>query len=177
MRLSRSLARAGFSLIEVNMAIFVLAGGALALLGLFPVGLRDSLAASQEMRVAAFADRFVGAAKIAAVEATDVNDLKSLIADYMDTSPGFQWNEDAGERPSTSSNGDLESHKDDSGVYYRAWAIEETDVSNFFDDKKIVTLGILVTGENADQNKRALLSAANYGLRVILDPAANGAAN
>ncbi len=177
-RLSR-LVRAGFSLIEVNMAIFVLAGGALALLGLFPLGLRDSLAAHNEMRVAAFADRFLGAVKIAAEEATDVDDLKAIVADIMDTQPSFVWEEDAGKQPDSDGNGgDLDSTEDESGVYYRAWAAADEawggeDGLEMMGDKVVVQVGILVTGENAKQNKRALLSASAYGMRVLLDKNAN----
>ena len=173
------LTRAGFSLIEVNMAIFVLAGGALALLGLFPLGLRDSLAAHNEMRVAAFADRFLGAVKIAAQEARDVDELKSFVTDIMDTQPGFQWEDDAGEQPDENGNGgDLDSTEDKSGVFYRAWAMADDtwggeDGFEQFDDKIVVIVGILVTGENAKQNKRALLTASAYGMRVILDKEAD----
>ena len=170
------LLRAGFSLIEVNMAIFVLAGGTLALLGLFPIGLRDSLASRQEMRVAAFADRFLGAVKIAAAEAEDLDDLKAIVKDIMDTSPGFEWSDDAGEQPDTDGNGgDLDATEDESGVFYRAWADWDSawngeNGSQYMGNQRMIEVGILVTGENAKQNKRALLTASSYGMRVTIDP-------
>jgi len=47
---------AAFSLIEVNMAVFVLAVGILALMSLFPAGLRESLQSRADLRQAMFAD-------------------------------------------------------------------------------------------------------------------------
>ena len=49
---------AGFSLIEVNVAILVIAGGMLSLFTLFPAGLRMSTAAMSDTRQAFFADQF-----------------------------------------------------------------------------------------------------------------------
>lgn len=48
----------GFSLIEVNIAILVVAGGLLSLFSLFPAGLRMSTAAMSDTRQALFADDF-----------------------------------------------------------------------------------------------------------------------
>ena len=48
----------GFSLIEVNIAILVIAGGLLSLFTLFPAGLRMSTAAMNDTRQALFADDF-----------------------------------------------------------------------------------------------------------------------
>lgn len=48
----------GFSLIEVNVAILVIAGGLLSLFTLFPAGLRMSTAALSDTRQALFADDF-----------------------------------------------------------------------------------------------------------------------
>ncbi len=50
--------KAGFSLIEVNVAILVIAGGMLSLFTLFPAGLRMSTAAMSDTRQAFFADQF-----------------------------------------------------------------------------------------------------------------------
>ena len=48
----------GFSLIEVNIAILVVAGGLLSMFSLFPAGLRMSTAAMSDTRQALFADDF-----------------------------------------------------------------------------------------------------------------------
>lgn len=50
--------REGFSLIEVNVAILVIAGGLLSLFTLFPAGLRLSSSAMSDTRQALFADDF-----------------------------------------------------------------------------------------------------------------------
>lgn len=165
-RLSR-IARAGFSLIEVNMAIFVLAGGALALLGLFPLGLRDSAEARNEMRVAAFADRFVGACRIAAEQAADKGEFEDLLAEAMDVSGGLKLNDSAGDADDDGSDYD----EDKSGVYYRAWMTEEGLGSGELSSEhlKRYRLGLLVTAENPKQNPRAMYYAAGYGLTVTLD--------
>jgi type II secretory pathway pseudopilin PulG len=47
--------RKGFSLIEVNMAILIAAGGLLALFTLFPVGLRQSEMSSEDLYQATYA--------------------------------------------------------------------------------------------------------------------------
>lgn len=156
--------RAGFSLIEVNMAIFVLAGGALALLGLFPLGLRESLAARNEMRVAAFAERFLGSARIAATlpGVTDIDELQNTLEG---TPFGFTVESDAGDVNS------FDSTKDDSGVWYYAWINESSNlfVNGGNDAKVVAEVGVRVTAENADQNKAAILSATTYVVHVLLD--------
>lgn len=50
--------RHGFSLIEVNIAILVIAGGMLSLFALFPAGMRLSAAALSDTRQVFFADDF-----------------------------------------------------------------------------------------------------------------------
>lgn len=162
-RLSRYL-RAGFSLIEVNMAIFVLAGGALALLALFPLGLRESTEANSEMRVAAFADRFIGAAKIAAEQAVDEDDFEDLLTEALDTSGSFSLRDDSDEE-----NDGNDYDEDESGVYFRAWRVgaEEEDKT---DGLIHLELGLVVTAENPKQNPRAMRYADGYGLKVVIDP-------
>lgn len=159
---SRS-SRRGFSLIEVNMAIFVLAGGALALLGLFPLGLRESLAARNEMRITAFAERFLGSARIAAT-LPGVTDIDS----FLDTLEGTPFNFTVDDDPGDTD--DITVTKDSTGVYYRAWIIEDeawtpTDTGN----KIVAEVGVRVTAENAKQNKRAIYSASMYTVRVVID--------
>jgi type II secretory pathway component PulJ len=47
---------AGFSLMEVNMAVFVMAVGILSLVALFPLGLRESIQGKQDLQQSMFAD-------------------------------------------------------------------------------------------------------------------------
>jgi len=51
----------GFSLIEVNIALLVVSIGLAALLGLFPVGMRESMLASSDTTQALFATRILNA--------------------------------------------------------------------------------------------------------------------
>ena len=48
--------RAGFSLMEVNMAIFVMAVGILSMVALYPLGLRESVQGQQDLTQSMFAD-------------------------------------------------------------------------------------------------------------------------
>lgn len=160
--------RAGFSLIEVNMAIFVLAGGALALLGLFPLGLRESLAARNEMRVAAFAERFINAARIAASDTENVQDVDDLRAALEGSPFNFTVMTDAGDADAENAK------KDESGVYYRAWVIEDPNWpseggTTKLGNKYVAQVGVQVTAENAEQNRRALRVAPMYVVRVMLE--------
>lgn len=47
---------AGFSLMEINMAVFVMAVGILSLVALFPLGLRESIQGKQDLQQSMFAD-------------------------------------------------------------------------------------------------------------------------
>ncbi|MBR4317481.1 MAG: hypothetical protein IKT85_01890 [Kiritimatiellae bacterium] len=166
-RISLKRLRDGFSLIEVNMAIFVLAGGALALLGLFPLGLRESLAARNEMRVAAFAERFINAARIAASDTEHVKDVGDLQNALQGAPFNFTVMSDAGDAETENA------EEDESGVFYRAWVIDDPDwgegsASNL-GSKRVAQVGVQVTAENAKQNKRALKTAPMYVVRVILE--------
>lgn len=161
--------RAGFSLIEVNMAIFVLAGGALALLGLFPLGLRESLAARNDMRVAAFAERYINSVRILAAdpEIQDIDDLR----DALEGSPFNLKRVLDSEDEVTSNLSQSVSHDDESGVYYRAWVLEDSNwKGNGADtgDKTMVEAGILVTAEDAERNPTAMKYAQFYAVRVLL---------
>ncbi len=169
------LLRAGFSLIEVNMAIFVLAGGALALLGLFPLGLRESLAARNEMRVAAFCERFLGAARTSA-EKPGVVDADTLL-DAIEGDFGFTIGE-AGDADDT-----FRVHEDpeNSGVCYRAWW-REPDPSNarsissitFGSHKvEVVQLCVQATGDASAKkgNVYALNTAPIYAVDVVVSSA------
>lgn len=69
--------RAGFTLIEVNMALLVVGLGLVALLGLFPVGLRESGLASADTTEAIFATRVLNAIQGNAGEITKWTDWES----------------------------------------------------------------------------------------------------
>ena len=169
-RLSRYL-RAGFSLIEVNMAIFVLAGGALALLALFPLGLNESTEANSEMRVAAFADRFIGAAKIAAEQAANEDEFEDLLGEALDISEGsFSLRDDSDEE-----NDSNDYDEDKSGVFFRAWKVNtgssgSSSGGNTPDSLIRMEIGLVVTAENPKQNPRAMRYADGYGVKVVIDP-------
>lgn len=156
----------GFSLVEVNMAIFILAGGVLGLLGLFPMGLRESQEARNEMRVATFAERFLGAAQ-AAAQHPDVTDVDSLASKLE--SLGFDC--ETGTSGQLSSTSNLSVEKDDSGVWYQAWVLEDTTWNNtsLADDLYVAEVGVRVTAENAEQSTYYLKTAPIYSIRVLLD--------
>ncbi len=156
--------RKGFSLIEVNMAIFVLAGGALALLALFPAGLRFSKEAHSEMRTTAMAQRFLGAVRIAAmdVDATSIEALAGILQSDFNITVSTAG---AG----TDSGSDI--REDESGVFYKAWLTE--DSPNDYADESCkrhhrVQAGIQVTAENWRQNRRAFVGRPVSVVEVLL---------
>ncbi len=165
--------RAGFSLIEVNMAIFVLAGGALALLGLFPLGLRESLAARNEMRVAAFCERFMGAARTVA-EKPGVTDADALL-DALEGDYRFRVGDPVEDDDK------VEAHEDPerSGVWYRAWWREPRvantgnieSVSNGNRKVEAVQVCVQATGEDCSKNTRPLKTAPVYVVDVFVTSA------
>lgn len=173
-RLLRAVRRkAGFSLIEVNMAIFVLAGGALALMALFPLGLRESLASRSEMRISAFAERLLGAAQMAAndpkvASVDDVHELVGKLADVLSGPPfNFELDDDPGDYDSIPNN---PPEDPTSGVYYHAWILEDTNARELnLEDKVVAQIGVQVTAENAKQNPYALRNAPVYVIRVAVD--------
>jgi hypothetical protein len=54
--MNRQPRHSGFSLIEINMAIFVMAIGVLAMVALYPLGLRESVQGSADLKQSMFAD-------------------------------------------------------------------------------------------------------------------------
>ncbi|MBO7655535.1 MAG: hypothetical protein J6U40_11510 [Kiritimatiellae bacterium] len=54
--LSGMLRRAGFSLVEVNMAVFVMAIGILGMIALYPLGLRESMQSTADLKQSSTAD-------------------------------------------------------------------------------------------------------------------------
>ena len=51
--------RAGFSLMEINMAVFVMAIGILGMVALFPLGLREAIQGRADLRQSMFADHVI----------------------------------------------------------------------------------------------------------------------
>lgn len=70
--------KAGFSLIEVNMAILIAAGGMLSLFALFPVGLRQSVMSEADLHQAAFASSFFEAVTANTEKIDDVRDWNDV---------------------------------------------------------------------------------------------------
>jgi len=64
--------RSGFSLIEVNMAVFVLAIGVLSMAVLYPLGLRESMQSQADIKQSMFADYILNVA-VSAASSTNVN--------------------------------------------------------------------------------------------------------
>lgn len=64
--------RSGFSLIEVNMAVFVLAIGVLSMAVLYPLGLRESIQSQADLKQSMFADYMLNVA-VSAASSTNVN--------------------------------------------------------------------------------------------------------
>ncbi|MBO4288025.1 MAG: hypothetical protein J5985_07680 [Kiritimatiellae bacterium] len=54
--------RKGFSLVEVNMAVFVMAVGILSMVALYPLGLRESIQGKEDLMEAVFADNLLNQA-------------------------------------------------------------------------------------------------------------------
>jgi Tfp pilus assembly protein PilV len=77
--------RRGFSLIEVNLAIFVVAMGMLTLFSLFPSGLRQAETAHESTQEALFADYVLSTLRAEAMLVTnatewlDMNQFRSLV--------------------------------------------------------------------------------------------------
>lgn len=63
--------RAGFSLMEVNMAVFVMAIGILSMVALYPLGLRESTQGQADLKQSMFAD-YVLNQVIAAASQTNI---------------------------------------------------------------------------------------------------------
>jgi hypothetical protein len=159
--------RAGFSLIEVNMAIFVLAGGALALLGLFPLGLRESVAARNEMKMATFAERVINTARIAATK-PNLNDVGDYINEVENLLGNVRVMDDGGDMDDGNA-----AYDDDFRLYYRVWVMEDLEWTSSgtakLGNKRVAQVGVQVTADNAKRNVRAWRTAPVYVARVVFD--------
>lgn len=67
----QSRGRSGFSLIEVNMAVFVVAVGIIVMAALYPLGLRESIQSTADLKQSMFADVVLGAA-VASASSTNM---------------------------------------------------------------------------------------------------------
>ncbi len=86
--------KAGFSLIEVNLAILVVAGGLLQLFSLFPAGLRMSTSAMSDTRQSLFANDFftlfeAGVSECEKAEWEDIDKFWKAAKDELDNISGF----------------------------------------------------------------------------------------
>ncbi len=159
----KSKERKGFSLIEVNMAIFVLAGGALALLALFPYGLNFSRNANAAMRVTTAAQQFVSAVRIAAedpevLSAVDSEGkanpeamwgkLESKVEDITGLILSDIHDENAIRAFDLSGGGDNK-------LWYKAWIVESPNMTDVTPQDSIcLQAGIqLMMGKNKPNNK------------------------
>ena len=84
--------RSGFSLIEVNMAVFVLAIGVLSMAVLYPLGLRESIQSQADIKQSMFADYILNVA-VASASSTNVN--------WSDWAPWAAQNNTAGKDADT----------------------------------------------------------------------------
>ncbi len=80
--------RAGFSLMEVNMAVFVMAVGILSMVVLYPLGLRESTQGQADLKQAMFGDYVLNQA-VAAASDTNLtwSEWKSVNVADADTDP------------------------------------------------------------------------------------------
>jgi hypothetical protein len=70
-KIFRRIWEGGFSLVEVNMAVFVMAIGILSMVALYPLGLRESSQGTADLKQASFADNLLNQA-VAAASDTNV---------------------------------------------------------------------------------------------------------
>lgn len=77
----------GFSLIEVNMAVFVMAAGILSMAVLYPLGLRESMQAQADIKQAMFADYVLSVAVATACkeenQGKSPEDMETIIKDVV----------------------------------------------------------------------------------------------
>jgi hypothetical protein len=72
--------RSGFTLIEVNMAVFVLAVGILSMAVLYPLGLRESMQSQSDIKQAMFADYVLSIAVAKASQTVPGSDFETARA-------------------------------------------------------------------------------------------------
>jgi len=70
--------RSGFSLIEVNMAVFVMAVGVLSMAILYPLGLRESMQSQSDIKQSMFADYVLSIAVAKASQTVPGSDFETV---------------------------------------------------------------------------------------------------
>lgn len=150
------------------MAIFVLAGGALALLSLFPFGLQQSRNATSEMVISACADRYLGTA---AILATQPNMTYDTFLDELERISEFKVESVEGDMSELDSTAFEEFPNSNKGLYYYAWAYsQDVDEDNAGDNEDyiIVHVGIMVSTENCKVSKAARRRAQLFATKLFL---------
>lgn len=76
--------RSGFSLIEVNMAVFVMAIGIVGLLSLFPAGLRESMQSRADLKQVMFSEYVLALVSAKAADPAFSGDFGNVCASPVD---------------------------------------------------------------------------------------------
>ena len=83
MNLLKPKVKAGFSLIEIVIAITVFAGGLLVIIAVFPGALRLGASATADTRQTAFAENVLGFIQLKSSAITDYNKWQTNFKDYV----------------------------------------------------------------------------------------------
>lgn len=81
-------AKRAFTLIEVNLAMFIMAGGILSVIGLYSLGYRESRQSREDVASAAFADAVLAPIEMAL---SDTNLAWNVFASLGDRPSGAGW--------------------------------------------------------------------------------------
>ncbi len=87
--------RAAFSLMEVNMAVFVMSVGILSMVVLYPLGLRESTQGQADLKQSMLADFLLNQA-VAAASQTNItwsqwNSVPKASGEFVSGNPGNRW--------------------------------------------------------------------------------------
>jgi len=87
--------RAAFSLMEVNMAVFVMSVGILSMVVLYPLGLRESTQGQADLKQSMLADYMLNQA-VAAASQTNItwaqwNSVPRASGEFVSGNPGNRW--------------------------------------------------------------------------------------
>lgn len=175
-------AKDGFSLIEINMAILVLAGGVLAVMGIFPLSLRESQQAKATMRQTAFAEHVIGVIEAAAQLKTangepvvkSVANLETesrrIFAEVSD-GPTLDFTGEGSGPEDSSDKGVFPDASDKTNrVYYKIWVVENPNYTEPNKRQRLVCqVNIQVTADNVEQKRNAFKYAPIYSTTVVID--------
>lgn len=146
--------RSGFSLIEVTLAIGVLSVGTLALMALFPMGLKESSDAQSDMRQAIFAD-FVLSCASAAAAAPGITTTRQFLSEFKSIS-SLQIDEETknGSGPtSVHKYTPSDSPSDRGRLFYRVWLREPNDDTSGSVLRKDIRGTYLVCVQSTDRSQ------------------------